>query len=49
MLQLEEVINKDKSQFGFKAGLKVLQAALSVLAALKTTAYFLAILDLAKA
>lgn len=49
VLELEKVITTDRSQFGFQAGLQVTQAALSVLAALKTVAKFLSILDLAKA
>lgn len=49
VIELEKVIKTDKSQFGFQAGLKILRAALNVLAAIRTTAIFLAILDLAKA
>lgn len=48
VLDLEKVITTDRSQFGFQAGLQILQSALSVLAALKTVAKFLAILDLSK-
>lgn len=47
--ELERVITTYKSQFGFQAGIQTLQAALTVLAAIRTTAKFLAILDLAKA
>lgn len=49
MLELEKAIVTDNAQFGFQAGLQTLQAALSVLAALKKTARFIAVLDLAKA
>lgn len=49
VLELEKAITTDKSQFGFQAGLQVAQAALSVLAALKTTARFIAVIDLTKA
>lgn len=49
ILELEKAMVTDKSQFAFQAVLQVLQAALSLLAILKTTARFLAVLDLAKA
>lgn len=49
ILELEKVVETDRAQFGFQSGLPVLQAALSVLAALKSTAKFIAVLDLAKA
>lgn len=46
---MEKAVTTDRAQFGFQAELQTLQASLSVLAALKTTARFIAVLDLAKA
>lgn len=49
ILEFDKVVPTDRAQFGFLAGVQVIQAALSVLAALHTTATFLAVLDLTKA
>lgn len=48
VLELEKVVTTDKLQFGFQAGLQVEQAALSILAALKTVERYISILDLSK-
>lgn len=49
IIELEKVVVTEKSQFGFQAVLQVTQAALSVLAALKSAARLIVVLDLAKA
>lgn len=49
VIELEKEIQTDRSQFGFQAGVQILQAALNILAAIKAKARFITVLDLAKA
>lgn len=48
ILELDRNFVTDKSQYGFQAGIKVTQAALSILAAIRHDVEFIVVLDLAK-
>lgn len=49
MLELDRPVEIDRSHFSFLTGFQVVQAALSVLAAIHSTATFLVFLNLSKA
>lgn len=48
VLEFYKQVTTDRAQFGFLAGVQVIQAALSVLAALRSAALFIAVLELSK-
>lgn len=48
MLEFDRQVSTDQAQFGFLVGVQVIQAALSVLAALETKEIYIAVLDLSK-
>lgn len=48
VLDLDRKFETDKAQYGFKTGIKVTQAALSVLSAIRKGIEFIVVLDLAK-
>lgn len=49
VLNLDRTYETDKAQYGFQSGIQITQAALSVLAAMRSGAEFIVALDLAKA
>lgn len=49
ILEFDKQVTTDRVQYGYLSGVQVIQAALSLLAALQSAAIFLAFLDLSKA